>query len=367
MKKKIFIIVGEESGDLLCSKVFSKINLENYEIYGILGNELEKFNRIKKIFHCKEISFMGIKDVIINIFKIKKLLNYTVSEIQNIKPDLIFSVDAPDFVFRVINSLKIKNFKAKFYHFVAPTIWAWRESRAKKIKSLLDKIFLLFDFEKKFFDKYEINSDFVGHPFFDDFDLAPNNNLENKNIITLCSGSRISELKIFLPLFKSLIKKLDKKYLFHFPVTKIHESYIKNELKDLTNIVICSDKEEKDKYFKKTRFAIAKSGTISLDLCKYKIPFITIYKFSWFNYFLIKPLVKVKNINIVNIMSQKTIIPELIQGDCNLKNILKLTNKYLSSTDECFKMIDEYSHVLSRISSMDSAQLVANEIELALK
>ena len=169
MVKKIFIITGEVSGDILASKIINYLDLKMIDVKGIVGSNLKEMG-IEGPFENKDITFFGIIDVIKNIFYIKKRIDQTVKYIESFKPDIVFSVDSPDFVFQVIKKIKQrKKTKSKFFHFVAPSIWAWREGRAKKIKNLLDKIYLLFKFEKKYFDKYSIKNQYVGHPFFENF------------------------------------------------------------------------------------------------------------------------------------------------------------------------------------------------------
>ena len=147
MTKKIFIIVGETSGDLLAYEVIKNLVSNNIELRGIVGDNFKKF-KIKGPFESKDITFFGITDVIKNIFYIKKKINKAVQYIENFNPDIVFSVDSPDFVFQVIKKIRSnKKIKPKFFHYVAPSIWAWREKRANKIKKLLDKIYLLFKFE----------------------------------------------------------------------------------------------------------------------------------------------------------------------------------------------------------------------------
>jgi len=229
MKKKIFVITGEASGDLLAYNVLKNVNLSNIEVKGIVGNKLEQLN-IDGPFKNSDITFFGITDVLKNIFFIKKKINQAVDYIEKFKPDIVFSVDSPDFVFRVIKLIKKNNkFKTKFFHYVAPSIWAWREGRGHKIKKLLDKLYLLFEFEKKYFDKYLINNVFVGHPFFENFDFNYSSYNSESKIITFCPGSRKSELEVLLPIFKNIIKILGKKYTYHFAVNKNTQDIIKKK------------------------------------------------------------------------------------------------------------------------------------------
>ena len=167
--KKIFIITGEPSGDKLASTVIFKLkqNNPNVQYLCVGGTHLNKLG-IKSIFDLKEITYMGFTSVLLNIFKIKKKINKTVKEIIKFNPDILFSVDSPDFTLRVAERVKKKNVKIKTVHYVAPQVWAWREGRVKKIKLFIDHILLLFSFEKPYFDKYQVSCEFVGHPLLED-------------------------------------------------------------------------------------------------------------------------------------------------------------------------------------------------------
>ena len=147
--KKIFILTGEPSGDKLASKVVKELNKINSEInYLSVGGENLKAIGIKSIYDIKDITYLGFTSVILNLFKINKKINQTVKSILDFKPDILFTVDSPDFTLRVAERIKKKNPSIKTVHYVAPQVWVWREGRVKKIKKFIDHILLLFEFEK---------------------------------------------------------------------------------------------------------------------------------------------------------------------------------------------------------------------------
>ena len=156
--KKIFILTGEPSGDKLASEVINDLNKINKNIeYLSVGGENLKSLGIKSIYDLKEITYLGFTNVILNIFKINKKINQTVKEIIDFSPDVLFTVDSPDFTVRVAEKVKKLNNKIKTIHYVAPQVWVWREGRVKKIKNFIDHILLLFSFEKEFFEKENIS------------------------------------------------------------------------------------------------------------------------------------------------------------------------------------------------------------------
>ena len=145
--KKIFILTGEPSGDKLASKVIGQLKNSRSDIeYLSVGGEHLKGLGIKSIYDLKEITYLGFTKVILNLFKIKNKLNETVDQIIKFNPDILFSVDSPDFTLRVAQKVKKLNPNIKTIHFVAPQVWVWREGRVKHLKSFLDHILLLFPF-----------------------------------------------------------------------------------------------------------------------------------------------------------------------------------------------------------------------------
>ena len=337
--KKIFIITGEPSGDRLASKVISKLknNNSNIEYLSVGGTHLNSLG-VKSIFDLKEITYIGFTSVLLNIFKIKTKINITIKEIIKFNPDILFSVDSPDFTLRVAEKVKKLNKNIKTIHYVAPQVWIWREDRVKKFKFFLDHILLLFNFEKKYFDKENIPNTFVGHPLLEKenknkIDIT-NIISKDKKIISLFPGSRLSEVNLLLPILVSFIYLMNKKfdnYLFVFHATDENRNLINEKLKisNLKNIQVISNDNIKSQILSSSVFAVAKSGTVSLEICNANVPSIIIYKINMINYIIMKSLVKVKFANIINIINNKEIIPELLQGECNAKEIYNSVNYLL--------------------------------------
>ena len=166
--KKIFVLTGEPSGDRLASTVIAKLKQRDLDIeYLCVGGSHLTSLGIKSIYDLKEITYIGFTNVLLNLFKIKKKINETVDKIIKFEPDILFSIDSPDFTLRVAEKVKKIKPNIKTIHFVAPQVWVWREGRVKKFKKFLDHVLLLFNFEKKYFDKENINNTFVGHPLLE--------------------------------------------------------------------------------------------------------------------------------------------------------------------------------------------------------
>ncbi|WP_440914125.1 lipid-A-disaccharide synthase [Candidatus Pelagibacter sp.] len=369
--KKIFIITGEASGDKLASKVIfelKKIN-PNIEYSCVGGSNLESLN-IKSIFDLKEITYIGFTSVFLNLFKIRRKINQTIDEIIKFKPDILFSVDSPDFTLRVAEKVKKINPSIKSIHYVAPQIWIWREKRVKKYKKFLDHLLLLFNFEKKYFDKENIKTTFVGHPLLETkqnhIDIS-NLFKNNKKIISIFAGSRNSEVRVLTPILINFIILMNQKnhnYNFVFHATNENKNLIKDYIKksQLDNVEVLYDEKIKYEVLSKSIFAVAKSGTISLEICNLKIPSIIIYKINYINYYIMKLLVKVKYANIINIINNEEIIPELLQKECNANEIYKSVIYLLKNPTLMDNQVKRFSETLNGIKSATSSSSEASKI-----
>ena len=370
--KKIFILTGEPSGDKLASTVISKLKQTNPEIkyLSVGGTHLHTLG-IKSIFDLKEITYMGFTSVLLNIFKIRNKINKTVDEIIRFNPNILFSVDSPDFTLRVAQRVKKINSNIKTIHYVAPQVWIWREGRVKNFKRFVDHILLLFNFEKNYFDKENIKNTFVGHPL-----LEQNNKSKidlsslidkNKKIISIFAGSRNSETNVLLPILCDFIKMMNKKfnnYIFVFHATNANRNLIFNFLKNnsLNNSQVISDDNIKSQILSASIFAVAKSGTVSLEICNANIPSIIIYKINMINYWIMRFLVKVKFANIINIINNKEVIPELLQGECSAKEIYNTVVYLLKNPNVMQKQIEDCKKTINMIKSKTSSSSEASSI-----
>jgi len=372
--KKIFILTGEPSGDKLASTVISKLKINNPDIdyLSVGGTHIKKLG-IQSIFDLKDITYLGFTSVLFNIFKIRKKISKTVDEIIKFNPDILFSVDSPDFTLRVAEKIKKINPNIKTIHYVAPQVWVWRKNRVKKIKKFIDHMLLLFNFEKKYFDEENIKNTFVGHPLIEKKDnvITTLDNLisKDKKIISLFPGSRKSEINVLLPILLNFIKLMNKKnldYSFVFHATDENKEFIINKVKNTSseNIDVISDENIKDQVLSNSIFAVSKSGTISLQISSANIPSIIIYKLNFINFIIFKLLVNIRFANIINIINDKEVIPELLQKECNAEEIYKTVIYFLKNPELIEKQLIDCKKTLegikSKSSSSSEAALILN-------
>ncbi len=368
--KKIFVLTGEPSGDKLASKVISDLRKINQKIeYSSVGGEHLKSLGIKSIYDLKEVTYLGFTNVILNLFKITKKIDETVKAIVNYKPDILFTVDSPDFTLRVAEKVKKLNPKIKTVHYVAPQVWIWREGRVKKIKKFIDHILLLFSFEKKYFEKEKISCEFVGHPLLQnkERDKIDINQVigKNKALISVFTGSRKSEINVLMPILLEFIILMNKKYsdmTFVFHSTKEYSQFIQSFLdkSKLKNCEVVSDDKIKAHILQKSIFAVAKSGTVSLEICNAKIPSIIIYKMGFINFLIIKTLVKTKYANIINFTADEEIIPELLQSNCNAENIFKYVSSFMDDSNKIDEQLKKIKIILDKLKISGSSSELAS-------
>ena len=369
--KKIFVLTGEPSGDRLASEVIKNIknSRSDIEYLSVGGKHLNSVG-IKSIFDQKEITYLAFTDIIFNLFKIKKKINETVSKIIDFNPDILFSVDSPDFTLRVSKIIKKKKPNIKTIHFIAPKVWAWRPGRVKKMKKFLDHILLLFNFEKEYFDKENLNNSFVGHPLLDkkvEDKIEIDQLFNEKNVISIFPGSRQSEIKLHAPILFDFIKKMNSKnnnYNYVFHSTDRFKDHLNNLLKNqnINNAQIISDDKIKSAVIKKSIFAVVKSGTVSLEVCKVGIPSIIIYRMNLLNFLIAKMFLKIRFVNMINIINNKEILPELIQKDCNANEIFKTVYYFLKKPDLINSQLIHVKKTINDLTSKTSSSFEASKI-----
>ena len=261
---------------------------------------------------------------------------------------------------------------------VAPSVWAWRAGRIKVVRDSVDHLLTILPFEKEIFDKENIKTTYVGHPITEiettDYANSENEipNLNNdKETFLILPGSRKSEVTRLLPIYLKAVKKLNlnKNYKLVLPTTNNMKNIIIDKLRDFPNIEIEVISSNKDKYaaFLRANIAIVTSGTAALELSYFNVAYITSYKFNPFTYFILQFLIKSKVGNLINIINQKKIIPELLQSDCNPEKLSEFIEKYLFDLDERNKILEFSNIAINKLKSDKSpTSIAANQIKSVL-
>ena len=321
---KIAILAGEPSGDLIAAQLMAYIrsNIKNIEFIGV-GGPLMKQEGLSSFFDHSNLSLYGVFQVIPNIPKLIFLRYKLIKYLKNEKPDIFIGVDAPDFNFYVEKKLKQSGIPT--FHYVAPSVWAWRPKRVHKIKKSTDYIFSIFPHEKPLFEKVGIQTTFVGHPLANEIPLKSNMYKYRKMlkinrkelVIALLPGSRIGELRAHTDVLLETAQKLLEVHpnaIFLIPVNNDKNmNYIKGRIKNNPNKNLKLIKGKVDEILSSSNIVIAASGTASLQIALHKKPMIIIYKGSWISYFVWKMVRLIPYISLPNILLNENIVPEMLQ------------------------------------------------------
>ena len=351
---KIFISAGEHSGDLLGARLIRALKDEldtqnNIDFQGVGGPLMER-EGFKSLFDFSLLSIMGIKDIFINFFPIFKILiqarNYNLAW----KPDLVITIDSPEFNLRLATMIKRQWKSVKIVHYVLPSVWAWRQGRVKILKKNFDHILSILPFEKDFLKNFDIKCDFVGHPIAtnvlpktrDVIAFKRNLNIRNSTkIVTLLPGSRIGELQRMLPIFLETAKLLSEKFsdiIFICPTPKVVSKYFEEFVsKQDTEIKHISAESTSSEEFEKTKrslyacsdLALVTSGTVVLELAKANVPMVVGYRTGFLTQIIYRLFIKISSANLINLITKKNDIPEFLFYKCNYKNLYSEAEKIL--------------------------------------
>ena len=325
---KIYLIAGEASGDNIGAKLMKALKAQNHniEFYGIGGEKMQE-QKMNLLFPAQELSVMGFLEIIPHIFKFMKLIRKTIEDIIRIQPDLVITIDSPGFCFRVAKAIKSKII-GKLIHYVAPTVWAYKPERAKKIAQIYDHLLVILPFEPEYFLKEGLATSYVGHPAIEDLVIQDKKlfrekyNIPKTNLLLcLAPGSRKQEIKRLLPVFLDgiayLSKKIKQKITIAIPTRHYLKEIIKKEIIHQSSDIILVDDKDKQALFSSSDLSLAKSGTITTELAFYQMPMVVGYKLNPISHWLLKRMIIAKYATIVNLLADKELVPELLQDKCN--------------------------------------------------
>ena len=369
-KKKIFIIAGEVSGDVLGAKIMCE--MPNTKFVGIGGENMARAG-LKTLFPISDLAVMGVFEVVAHARTLTRRIKQTVDAIIREKPDIVLTIDSPGFARGVVGKLRksvvgkklIAN-GLRFHHVVAPQVWAWRPGRAKKYAKTFDKLYAFFDFEVPYFTKYGLDTIAIGHPISDGLIGRKYNGNKSKNIL-LIPGSRMSEVKKLLPVLRDVanaIKRESPDFKFIIPTVETTREYIEKSIKSWTVPVQLVDSSARYDVYSDAFVAIAASGTVSAELAMIHVPTIVIYKMNLLTMLLAKPFIRTRWISLVNILLKRGVYAELLGPYANTKNIMnefhKLTDKNVRK-----KMIAELTRADTMWQKSDGvpAKIIASDID----
>ena len=344
---KIFIIAGEASGDWLGAKLIQQLRKIDSKVkLQIVGGKKMEAQGLESLFSSNELAIMGFAEVLPHIPRLRRRISETVEAIRKFKPDVLVTIDSPGFNFRVAAQLQDMRPTTKFIHYVAPTVWAYKPERAVKTAALYDKLLCILPFELPYFEEVDLDAKFVGHPIIEDgLDkgkaeaFKKRHNLDD--FICMMPGSRKGELKRMLPVFEKITEKMNMKFVI------IAADYARFTLESTTknwaNPPLIIDNAEKIDCFAASRAGIIKSGTAGLEYAFAGKPFVIAYKVNPLSAYMLRRMIRINYANLVNIMLNAEVIPELLQEDCEadyiIDNLMATIAKPKELLDGCKKVI----------------------------
>ena len=358
--KRVMIIAGEASGDLHAAKLVREVNQKSNDItfYGIGGNNMSEAG-VETLIDSAELAVVGLFEVLAHWNTISGALKKMQHLLRTDPPDLLVLTDYPDFNLRLAKTAKECGVKVLYY--ISPQVWAWRQKRVFKIRSLVDMMAVVFPFEDTFYKKYDVPVRFVGHPLVDEIHVSADQNtlrdeflLDNeKPVIGLFPGSRHSEIKRLLPIIVESVKQIIKdkpESQFVIPVAStLKEEDILPYFEEIDLDMRIISHRSHD-VIQVCDAIITVSGTVTLEIALLQKPMVVINKISRFSYLFVSRMLKINHVALCNIVANKRIVPELIQNDAQADKIANtlcelIDNKKLQTT-----MISELGDIKEKLS-----------------
>ena len=369
--KKIFICATEQSGDNIGKNILENLfyDFPYLIVDGVGGSKMKPFMK-NQFYTIKDFKSIGIVEVLFSIKKYLSMINILSKFIILNKYEIIITIDSPDFNYPLAKKIRKRGYKGKLIQVVAPTVWAWREYRAKKFACIYNKMLTLFSFENKYFEKFNLSTVCIGHPIYHINNYL--NKSQVKDFIAFLPGSRLGEINslfIYFNLAQDHLLELNSKLKIFIPTLP----HLKNEILKRTKnwkitTEISIDDKEIEKYFTRTKIALVCSGTASLEISKRLIPQLIIYKLNLLTEIIAKFFVKVKFANIINILENKMIIQEITNSNLRKKIFLEKFNDLVLNINKVNdKQIIKINKLIKNIELSNSPyKIAANEIKKLL-
>jgi len=366
---KYFIVAGEASGDLHASNLMKGIKKNDPNAdFCYFGGDLMAEQGGTLLKHYRDMAFMGFLEVLLNLRTIKANMELCKQSIVRFKPDVIILVDYPGFNLRIARFAKLSGFKVFYY--IAPKVWAWKESRVEKLKRFVDKFFVIFPFEIEYFRSKGIDPIYEGNPSIDAIanklpqpipliDFYEKNGLPQKPIIALVAGSRKQEIRYNLPVMLNVTNRFPE---YQFVIAgapsldySVYQPYIRNTGVNVVfgqtyDLLSCSS------------LAFVTSGTATLEAALLNVPQVVCYRGNFFSMLIAWMVIKVKYISLVNLNMGFEVVRELKQYDLTPNNLYNEAKKLLPGNPERERQLELYSQLKAKLGGMGASERVGKRI-----
>ena len=327
---RYYIIAGEASGDLHASNLVKELKkADSQSSFRGWGGDLMKEQGVDIIKHYRDLAFMGFAEVIANIGTIINNIRFCKKDIAAYKPDAVILVDYPGFNLRIAKWAKKEQFTTIYY--ISPQVWAWKESRVKGIKQYVDRMYVILPFEREFFQKWNYEVEYVGHPLVEVIESARQEQsqlqpaidspLNQQNIVALLPGSRRQEIEKKLPLMLEASKQFPDHNFIVAKATSLDDEFYSGFLSAFPKVRSIRNKTYALLF--QAKAALVTSGTATLETALVGVPQVVCYKGNPVSYAIAKRLVNIKYISLVNLIMDKPVVKELIQDELTVENIVR--------------------------------------------
>ena len=367
---KIALVAGEESGDQLGASLIKDLKriFPSSSFIGVGGRKMQE-EGLNSFFEMKKISVMGILEPLMKISELLNLRKELKEYLSVETPDIFIGIDSPDFNLSVSKHLKRQEIKTVQY--VSPSIWAWRKGRIKTIEKSVDRVLTLFPFELLAYSESPVEAYFVGHPLAHKIPIDLNKvelrnkkfHLNEEKMIALLPGSRKSEVKMIGEILlktASLIKDSDDDTKFFMPLADIRHKELIPNWEDYPWVTF-SEKNAQD-ILSASHLGIVTSGTASLEAALFKTPVIVVYKTSWITYLLVKPLLRIKQFSLPNLLAGSAILPELLQHEVTDENLFKAYKDLKNNSNNLLAAFEKIHSELKADGPDTAAKVIADMI-----
>lgn len=363
---KYYVIAGEASGDLHGSNLIKALREKDpHADIRCWGGDKMEAAAATLVKHYKDLAFMGFIEVLNNLGTILRNIRFCKEDITAYQPDVLILIDYPGFNLRIAKWAKQQGFKIIYY--ISPQVWAWKENRVKLIKQCVDKMLVILPFEKAFYQKWNYEVEYVGHPLVEvveeymnkeqerrNSELQTSNlKLQTSNIIALLPGSRKQEILKKLPIMLEVTKRFPE---YRFVVAKapgLDEAFYSTLLAPYGNV--SSVKDQTYSLLMQAKAALVTSGTATLETALFGVPEVICYKGNALSYQIAKRLVNIKFIGLVNLIMDKEVMKELIQDDLTPGNLEKELDRLLNDPEKQRQVKEDYAALKTLLSQGGNA------------
>ncbi len=358
----IYLIAGEPSGDLLGAKLIQalhgRLGSDGVEFAGVGGPEMAAWG-LNSLFPMAELSVMGLAEILPHVPHFLRRINQTVAHVKSLRPAILITIDSPGFCFRVAR--KLRGNGIPLVHYVAPSVWAWRPGRARKVAGFLDHLLALLPFEPPYFETVGLATTFIGHPVVEGgADKGQDRAFRDRHgidpeapLLAVLPGSRNSEISRLLPVFAEAVSRLAETHpglrIVVPTVAPLRDKVMAATRSWAGEVIVVEGAAEKFDAFAAANAALAASGTVALELAMAGTPTVIAYKVHPLTAWVARRLIKTPYVNLINVVLDRPVVPELIQQQCRAELLGSKLSELLTDRDLADRQIADAGIALDEL------------------